>query len=354
MVNGFLKDLRIKMDQIEVKRLIKRIKKQLQPFPQSYGFDDVAILQQKNKCLSRLDVDISSEIIKGVTRPIPLVAANMKSTTNSEFIIKLYKLGAFGILHRAAPVQWMVEETKKIVKECEWVAVSVGVGQNQFELAKTLVSAGANIITIDIAHGYSQPVIDLGRKIKKELGVKVIVGNTHNKKMYMEVLDFADALKVGLSNGIVCTTAITAACCEKQFSTVYKYRKLVRKYGMPIISDGGIRQASDFTKSIGGGASSVMAGGIFCRCPESAGEIVEVDGQRKKIHFGMASSKAQDSWKGGVKPLTCAEGKVSYFDIGESAESLLNRYAGALRSGITYGGGTDIKSFQENVRFTLI
>lgn len=342
------------MDQTEIKYLIKRIIKQLQPFPQSYGFDDVAILQQKNKCLSRLDTDISSEIIKGVVRPIPLIAANMASVTNADFIIKLYKLGAFGILHRAAPVQWMVEETKKIAKTCEWVAVSIGVGQDQFDLAKTLVSVGANIITIDIAHGYSQSVIDLGRKIKKELNVKVIVGNTHNKKMYMEVLDFADALKVGLANGAVCTTKNTASCFERQFSTVYKYKKLVKKYGMPVISDGGIKEAADFCKALAAGSNSVMAGGILCRCPESAGEIIEINGQRKKVHFGMASKKAQEIWKGGLKPMTCAEGKVSYFDIGEPVEDLLNRYAGALRSGITYGGGTNIKTFQENVKFTLI
>ncbi|MDP3987208.1 MAG: guanosine monophosphate reductase [Nanoarchaeota archaeon] len=322
--------------------------------PQSLHFHNVAILQNKNICKSRLDVDISSEVIRGVVRPIPLIAANMLSVVDSEFLIEIYRLGALGILHRAAPQSFLVKETKKIANKCEWVAVSIGIGDDQYELAKKLIEAGANIINIDIAHGFNQAVIDLGRKIKKDFNVKIILGNTHNINMYYETKDFCDALKVGLSNGGVCSTKNTAACSEGQFTSVLKFKDLCKRYGMPIISDGGIKESADFCKAIAAGSNSVMAGSVFARCPESAGEIVEVNGERKKIHFGMASSKAQQIWKGGLKKGTCAEGKVSYLDIGEPLESLLERYSGALRSGITYGGGNDIKSFQEKVKFTRI
>ena len=93
-----------------------------------------------------------------------------------------------------------------------------------------------------------------------------------------------------------------------------------------------------------------MAGSVFARCPESAAQTVEVDGIIKKEYSGMASFKIQKQWRGKVSN-NCPEGKTIYLDLGEPVEALLNRYAGALRSGITYGGGKDIKTFQDNVRF---
>jgi GMP reductase len=95
-----------------------------------------------------------------------------------------------------------------------------------------------------------------------------------------------------------------------------------------------------------------MAGKIFAMCPESAAEIISENGDYpKKVYYGMASRKAQNEWKGGLKVGTCSEGKTVYLNLGEPAEGLLERYSGALRSGITYAGGTDINSFQKEVEF---
>ena len=124
----------------------------------SLGFNDVSILQQENKCLSRLDVNISSEIIKNIIRPVPLIAANMSTVVNSDFCIKLYELGALGIMHRAMGDADLVQEISKIANKCSITAASVGVGIDQIELAKKLIVAGANIILIDIAHGFTDAV----------------------------------------------------------------------------------------------------------------------------------------------------------------------------------------------------
>jgi IMP dehydrogenase len=213
----------------------------------------------------------------------------------------------------------------------------------------------ANVIVIDIAQGYSPAVIETGRAIKKEHPhVKLIVGNTINPEMMYEVDSFADAVKVGIAQGSVCETKNTAGCTEKQFTAVQSFRDVSRKLGLPIISDGSIKEAGDFTKAIAAGANSVMAGGIFARCPESAADEVEVGEETKKLYFGMASREAQRRWRGGVKPGTCPEGKTTLLDMGESAEALIERYSGALRSGITYAGATDVSSFQELVRFVRV
>jgi IMP dehydrogenase/GMP reductase len=320
----------------------------MKEFEESFGFESVSIKQKKNKCLSRLDVSTRSEIIKGVFVDIPLIAANMSTVINSDFYVKLINAGAFGILHRALPQNEYLEEVKKVAKECEWVAASIGVGEDAKELAGRLVWEDANILVIDVAQGYSDTVIDLGRYLKKKYHhIKMVVGNTVNPDMMYEVEDFADAVKIGIANGLACDTKSTAGCNERQFSAVLKFKELSKKMGIPIISDGGLREPADFTKSIAAGANSAMAGSIFAACPESAA----VFNGEKKIYAGMASEYVQKKWKGGLKAGTCAEGGVRYLDLGKPVAEMLETWQGALRSGITYGGGTDIKSFQENVEF---
>jgi IMP dehydrogenase/GMP reductase len=319
----------------------------------SLGFDQVAIKQKKNICSSRLSVDTTSEIFRGFTVKIPLIAANMSSVINAEFLNKILSLGAFGFLHRALPENKYIDEVKQVAKVNSQVPISIGIGNSQYVLAQELIKNGANIVVV--AHGYSDEVINLGRKLKKEYPhIKMIIGNTTNPNIMQEVDDFADAVKVGIGSGSVCETKNTAACFEKQFSAINKFSDLSKKLGLPIISDGGIREPADVVKAVGVGANSVMAGRVFARCPESAATTAEVDGHTKKCYFGMASRLAQDQWRGGLKVGTCPEGTVKYLDIGESVDALLERYQGALRSGITYAGGRDIKSFQDNVEFIRI
>ncbi len=320
---------------------------------QSLGFESISIKQKKNRCSSRLDADTKSEIIRGIKVQIPLIAANMSTVINADFYIKLSELGAFGFLHRALQEADYVSEVLKVTKNCQWVPVSIGVGNDQYNLAQTLIKNGANVIVIDIAHGYSDTVIDLGKKLKTDFPhIKMVVGNTVNPDMMYEVEDFADAVKVGIAQGFACETKNTAGCTEKQFSAVLKFKELSKKMGLPIISDGALREPADLVKSIAAGANSAMAGSIFAACPESAADFFYEDAiATKKIYAGMASEYVQNKWKGGLKSGTCAEGGVRYLDVGKPVVQMLETWQGALRSGITYGGGIDIKSFQECVEF---
>ncbi len=171
--------------------------------------------------------------------------------------------------------------------------------------------------------------------------------------MLAEYSDFADAVKVGIASGAACITKSRAGAYEKQFSAVLKFKEMSKRYGIPVISDGGIKEGADIVKAIGAGANSVMAGSIFANCPESAAEIEYINDVPKKVYFGMASEKAQKLWHGksGLKKGTCAEGKECYLDLGMPVEDLLEQLSGSIKSGITYGSGIDIKSFQNNVNF---
>jgi len=330
-------------------------KLQSENMEKSYGFENIAIKQKKNICNSRLDADTTSEIIKGVRVNIPLIVSNMSTVINSDFYIKAHKLGAFGILHRADSKENIITEISKVSKECQWAAASIGIEEDQFDFAKNLIKAGCNILNIDVAHGYSENVFNLAKKLKIYApSVKLIVGNTNNPDMILECFEFADAVKIGIGQGYACETKNTAGCTEKQFSTILKFKHISKKFGIPVISDGGTREPADLTKAVGAGANSVIAGSIFAACPESAGEIVNVDGKNKKLYAGMASEYVQNKWKGGLKSGTCAEGGIRYLDIGNSIEKVLELYSGALRSGITYAGAKDIQSFQDNVEFIIL
>lgn len=324
-------------------------------FERSYGFEDIAIKQKKNICTSRLDVNIKSEFARGIFIDIPLVASNMSTVINADFYIKLFKLGCIGILHRAQSIDDLVKEVRFVKDHCSIVAASIGIGTDSFENAKLLIKNDCNVICIDIAHGYSDETIMLAKSIKQySKDTKIILGNSINTDILIESNDFVDAIKVGIAQGFACETKNTAGCTEKQFSAVLKFKEMALRLGMPIISDGGIREPADFTKAIAAGASTVMAGKVFAECEESAAEVVMYNDQRKKLYAGMASTYVQEQWKGGLKKGTCAEGGIRYLDISGSLSNMVERYSGALKSGITYAGGNDIKSFHNNVEFVLI
>jgi len=318
----------------------------------SLGFENVAIQQQKNICNSRLDTNISSEIIKGIIRPVPMIAANMSSVINAEFYKLLYRIGAFGILHRADTKENILNSIKEVSTECEWVAASLGVEKDQFEFAQEMNKNGCNVFVIDVAHGYSDAVINLAKKLKNwNSNIKLVIGNTTCTDLLLETHEFVDAIKVGIANGLACETKNTAGCNEKQFSSILKFKELSNKLKIPIIGDGGIREPADFTKAIAAGANSVMIGSVFAACPESAAETIQTANGTKKLYAGMASEYVQNKWKGGLKPGTVAEGGIRYLDVGDRLETVITKYTGALRSGITYSGAKDINTLQTNVKF---
>lgn len=327
----------------------------LKSIPQSLGFENIAIVQKKNVCKSRLDAQIKSEFVRGITIDVPLVAANMSTVINADFYINLYNLGAIAILHRAQSLRDLIVEVRKVKAKCDIIAASIGVGKNSFYEAKELIRNDCNVLCIDVAHGYSDETLSLAKKIKKySSDCKIIIGNSTNENILLESYDFVDAIKVGIAQGFACETKNTAGCTEKQFSAVLKFKELSKKFGVPIISDGGIREPADFVKAIAAGASTVMAGKIFAECKESAADVVMCNDECKKLYAGMASSYVQNQWRDGLKEGTCAEGGVRYLDIVGSVSDLIKRYSGALRSGITYSGTYDIDSFHKDVEFVKI
>lgn len=241
------------------------------------------------------------------------------------------------------------------------VAAAVGTGADTMERVEALVKAGVDAIVVDTAHGHSKGVLDTVRSIKgKYPDVDLIAGNVATKEATKALIKAgADAIKVGIGPGSICTTRVIAGIGVPQITAVYDSATIARKYGVPIIADGGIKYSGDITKAIAAGADVVMIGSLLAGTEESPGEIEIYQGRSFKVYRGMGSlaSMKQGSkdryFQEDAKKLVPEgiEGRVPY--KGSLAETVF-QLVGGLRAGMGYCGTRTIKDLQENGRFIRI
>lgn len=223
----------------------------------SLDYCDVAIYQKKNPVASRLETDISSEIIKGVRVSIPIIAANMSSVVNVEFYKAMVELGAFAVLHRGHSNQKRLEEVKALVhSNVKWIATSIGTGPAEQAFALELIKAGANILVIDIAHGYSDSVISLCRYLKAvSPHIKIVVGNTMNPGLIEELHDCVDAIKVGIGPGCLAagTRILLSNGRYKNIEDLTLKDRVINKDGKPVrvvaVKNSGVKRVVKFKNS---------------------------------------------------------------------------------------------------------
>jgi len=243
------------------------------------------------------------------------------------------------------------------------VGAGVGVTADTVERVKTLEQNGVDVIIIDTAHGHSKGVIEMLKKIKKEFPkLEVVAGNIATGEAALDLIKAgADAVKVGIGPGSICTTRVIAGVGFPQFSAVYEVAKAV-KGKVPVIADGGIRHTGDIPKALAAGASAVMAGSLFAGVEESPGETIILEGRKYKTYRGMGSIEAmkqgskdryfQDA-EDDIRKLVPEgiEGRVSF--KGDLSE-VMYQFVGGLRSGMGYCGTKDISTLQTKAKFVRI
>lgn len=244
------------------------------------------------------------------------------------------------------------------------VGAAVGVTYDMMERVKALVDVGVDVITVDTAHGHSKGVLDAIKKIKLAYpDLQVIGGNVATGEGALALAQAgADAVKVGVGPGSICTTRIVAGVGVPQLSAIYRAAKALKGLGVPIIADGGVRFTGDIAKALAAGADVVMAGGLFAGVDESPGETILMDGRKYKIYRGMGSIPAmkqgsKDRYfqdvEDDVKKLVPEgiEGRIAY--KGFLAEVMI-QYTGGLRAGMGYCGAKDIQALKtaEFIRIT--
>ncbi len=242
------------------------------------------------------------------------------------------------------------------------VGAAVGTGPDTMERVSALVSVGVDVIAVDTAHGHSKRVIETVEKIKSHYPeLQVIAGNVATKEATLDLIKAgADAIKVGVGPGSICTTRIVAGVGVPQLTAIRWAYEVAREYSVPIIADGGIKYSGDIVKALAMGASSVMLGNLLAGTEESPGETVYYQGRAYKVYRGMGSLGAMMSRRSadryGQEKLEKfvpegIEGRVPYRG---RLSDVIYQLVGGLRSGMGYVGARDLEELRQKAKFVRI
>ncbi len=237
----------------------------------------------------------------------------------------------------------------------------VGITANMLERVAALVDAKVDVIVVDSAHGHSKNILDAVKQIKSTYpDLPVIAGNIATGEATKALIEAgADAVKVGIGPGSICTTRVVAGIGVPQISAIMDCYNVAKEYGIPIIADGGIKYSGDMTKSIAAGANVCMMGSIFAGCDESPGTFELYQGRKYKVYRGMGSLAAMENgskdryFQQDAKKLVPegVEGRVAYKG---TVEDTVFQLIGGLRSGMGYCGAADIETLKETGKFVKI
>ena len=244
------------------------------------------------------------------------------------------------------------------------VAAGVGVTADTFERMQALVDAGVDAVVIDTAHGHSKGVIDTLKEAKKRFPqIDIVVGNIATGEAAKALVEAgADAVKVGIGPGSICTTRVIAGVGVPQLSAIYEVANAIKGTGVPLIGDGGIRYSGDIVKAIAAGASCIMAGSLLAGVEESPGDTIIFNGRKFKSYRGMGSLEAMQKgskdryfqdMEDDVKKLV-PEGIAARVPYKGSLYEVVYQLVGGLRSGMGYCGAKDIPTLHATSRFTRI
>jgi IMP dehydrogenase len=330
-------------------------------FEETLSFDDVLLVPQYSEILSRKEVDITTVLSNNRKKfflSIPIISANMDTVTESKMAIVMAKMGGLGIIHRFLSIEKQVKEVKKVKEKKLIVGAAVGVKDGELQRAKALVEAGVDLLALDIAHGHSKYAIQKVKFIKKEFpSVFVVAGNVATAEGFKDLVSAgADAVKVGIGAGSICTTRIVTGFGIPQISAIMNCAPVAKKTKVSLISDGGIKSSGDIVKALAAGADAVMVGNILAGTDETPGKIIKIEGKKFKSYRGMASLQAnlQRPDAKNNKDEIIEEGVSAYIPYKGKAQDVIKKMIGGIRSGLSYAGARNIKELQKKAIFVKI
>jgi IMP dehydrogenase len=297
-----------------------------------------------------------------VTAPVGTTLAEAEAILHRHKIEKLPVVDADGRLKGLITVKDIQKriEFPKATKDEQGrlrVGAAVGVGTDAWERAGALVDAGVDVLVVDTAHGHSASVPEMVRRIKSELDVEVIAGNVATAEATQALIDAgADAVKLGVGPGSICTTRVVAGVGVPQITAIYDGASVAVRHGVPLIADGGMTSSGDIAKAIAAGADSIMAGSLLAGTDESPGDVVLHQGERFKEYRGMGSLGAMRArgssrdryFQGDVEDVDKLvpegiEGRVPYKG---PVTAILHQLVGGLRQAMGYCGAATIEEMK--------
>lgn len=321
----------------------------------------------------RFETDMKKKVSQVMTKERLITAPVGTTLDKAKEILHKYKIEKLPIVDKDFNLKGLItikdiEKRKKYPNACKdrlgrlMVGASVGVGEEAIYRAELLAKAGADVIVIDTAHGHSKAVIETLKKLKKRLDIDIIAGNVATEEGALDLIKAgADAIKVGIGPGSICTTRIVAGAGVPQITAIMNCYKVAKRYKVPLIADGGIKYSGDITKALAAGATSVMIGSLFAGTDEAPGEIVLYEGRSYKEYRGMGSLGAmmqgtKDRYgQQDVEPKKLVpegvEGRVPY--KGPLANTI-HQLIGGLKSGMGYCGARTLEELRKKARFIQI
>ncbi len=343
-----------------------------------YHISGVPVIDKDHKLIGILTnrdmrfINDMSLKVKDVMTKAPLITAKEGTTLDdAQKILKEHKIEKLPIVDGNGVLKGLIT-IKDIEKREQFpnankdsygrlrVAAAIGVGQ--LDRATALVEAGADVLVLDSAHGHSEGILQTVKEIKSKLDIDIVAGNIATAAAAKDLIEAgADALKVGIGPGSICTTRIVAGVGVPQISAVDEVARYARGFGVPVIADGGIRYSGDLAKALAVGASSIMLGSVLAGTYEAPGEMIIYNGRQFKEYRGMGSigAMSRGSTDRYFQEGTAAdklvpegiEGRVPY--RGKIAD-VIHQLIGGLRSSMGYCGSKDIPTFWEQAEFVEI
>lgn len=325
-------------------------------------FKDVLLRPKRSTLKSRADVELTRSITfrnsKKTCEGIPVIAANMDTVGTFEMALTLSKHKCFTAIHK----HYSIDEWKKFGEEhpevFDYIAVSSGTSANDFERLQAVVAACPKIqfICLDVANGYAEVFVDYVKKVRNTFpDHTILAGNVVTGEMVEElILSGADIIKVGIGPGSVCTTRKKAGVGYPQLSAVIECADAAHGLGGHIISDGGCTCPGDIAKAFGAGADFVMMGGMLAGHDQSGGEVIEKNGKKVKLFYGMSSATAMQKYAGGVAEYRSSEGKEVEIPYRGDVNGTVLDILGGLRSACTYTGAGKLKELPKRTTFIRV
>jgi IMP dehydrogenase len=340
-----------------------------------YGIGGIPVVDGNNKLVGivtnrdlRFERDINKKVAQAMTSENLITTTEFTDFEQAADILQKHRIEKLPVVNDDGKLIGLITyrdiiKIKEHPNSCKdergrlRVAAAVGIGGDTLERVGALVEAGVDAVVIDTAHGHSQGVLEMAKMVKKHFPqVDLVVGNIATAEAAMDLLAAgADAIKVGIGPGSICTTRIIAGVGVPQLTAVYDVARALRGTGVPVIADGGIRFTGDIVKAIAAGADTVMAGSLFAGVDESPGETIIYDGRKFKTYRGMGSVEAmkkgskdryfQDA-EDDLKKLV-PEGIVGRVPYKGSLSEVILQMVGGLRSGMGYTGSGTIADLQK-------
>lgn len=322
-------------------------------------YKDVLLRPKRSTLTSRKDVDITREFSflhsKRTWKGVPITAANMDTSGTLDIARVLAKHGLLICLHKF----YTVEEIETIKDEdfFQNIAVTSGILDHDLERLDAIVQkAQPSFICLDVANGYTVRFINTVTKVREKYpDITIIAGNVVSGEMVEAlILAGADIVKIGIGPGSVCTTRKMAGVGYPQLSAVIECADAAHGLDGDIMADGGCTVPGDINKAFGAGADFVMVGGMFAGHEESGGELIEEDGEKYKMYYGMSSDTAMEKYYGGVKEYRASEGKTVKLPYRGPIEDTVLEILGGLRSCCTYIGARRLKDVPKCATFIRV